>query len=59
METFPNDFDRDEEAVPIYEWQKEILDQRERLIDEDKTRFIDWEEAKKRIAKETSISIHI
>jgi len=54
METFPTDLDRDEEAVPIYEWQKEILDQRERLIKEGKAHFVDWEEAKKRIAKETS-----
>jgi hypothetical protein len=59
MKTLSNDVGQDEDAVPIYEWQKEILDQRERLIDEHKARFIDWEEAKKRIAKETSLSIHI
>lgn len=54
METFPNDFGGDEEVVPIYEWQKEILDQRKRLIEEGNTRFVDWDEAKKRISREVS-----
>ncbi len=49
METFPSDLDRDEEAVPIYEWQKEILDQRERLIERGDARFLDWEDTKKRL----------
>jgi hypothetical protein len=43
-----------EEALPVYEWQKKLLDRRERLIAEGKTRFIDWEESKSRIEKETS-----
>jgi len=43
-----------EEALPVYEWQKKLLERRERLIAEGKTRFIDWEESKRRIEKETS-----
>jgi hypothetical protein len=40
--------------LPVHEWQKEILDRRERLIQEGEAQFTDWEEAKKQIAKETS-----
>lgn len=54
MEALWADLCQDEEALPVYEWQKKILDRRERLIAEGKTKFIDWEEAKKRIDKETS-----
>ena len=54
MEVLWADLCQHEDAVPVYEWQKKILQQRERLIAEGKTRFIDWEESKKRIEKETS-----
>jgi len=54
MEALWEDLCRHEAAVPVHEWQKEIRDQRERLIEEGKARFVDWEESKKRIAKETS-----
>jgi Putative addiction module component len=54
MEALWADLCRNEEALPVYEWQKEILNDRRRLIAEGKTRFIDWEEAKSLIDKETS-----
>jgi hypothetical protein len=54
MEALWADLCRHEEAIPVYEWQKEILNERQKLIDEGKTRFIDWEEAKSFIDKETS-----
>lgn len=54
MEALWADLCQHEEALPVYEWQKKILDRREKLIAEGKTRFIDWEESKKRIEKETS-----
>lgn len=53
MEALWADLCRNEEALPVYEWQKEILADRQRLIGEGKTRFIDWEEAKSLIDKET------
>jgi hypothetical protein len=54
MEALWADLCQHDEAVPVYEWQKKLLDRRERLIAEGKTRFIDWEESKSRIEKETS-----
>jgi len=42
------------DAVPIPQWHKEILDERRRLIDEGKARFIDWETAKSQIRERTS-----
>ncbi len=37
------------DAVPVPQWHKDILDERQRLIDEGKAEFIDWETAKKQI----------
>ena len=42
------------DAVPIPQWHKDILDERRRLIDEGKARFIDWEAAKSQIRERTS-----
>ncbi len=36
-----------EEALPVHDWQKEILDEREHLIEKGDVEFIYWEEAKK------------
>jgi hypothetical protein len=41
-------------AVPVPQWNKDILDERQRLIDEGKAEFIDWETAKKQIRERTS-----
>ena len=41
-------------AVPIPQWHKDILDQRQRMIDEGKAEFIDWETAKKQIKEQMS-----
>jgi putative addiction module component (TIGR02574 family) len=54
MEALWDNLCRNEKAVPVYDWQKDVLNQRERLIEEGKARFIDWEEAKARISKKTS-----
>ena len=54
MEALWDDLCRHQEALPVHGWQKDILDQRERLIAEGKARFLDWDEAKERIAKEVS-----
>ena len=54
MEALWADLCRHEQAIPVYEWQKEILNERQKLIDDGKARFIDWDEAKRLIDKETS-----
>ncbi|MGO9202533.1 MAG: addiction module protein [Limisphaerales bacterium] len=54
MEALWDDLCRREEAVPVPQWHKDLLDERERLVREGKARFIDWETAKKRIAERTS-----
>ncbi|MEP6913743.1 MAG: addiction module protein [bacterium] len=42
------------DAVPVEQWHKDILDERERLIEEGKAEFVDWETAKKRITERLS-----
>ena len=54
MEALWSDLCQHEEALPVHDWQKEILDERERLIETGGAQFVDWEEAKKRITRETS-----
>ena len=41
-------------AVPVPQWHKDILDERQRLIDDGKAEFIDWETAKKQIKERIS-----
>jgi putative addiction module component (TIGR02574 family) len=43
-----------EEDVPIPDWHKTVLDEREREIAEGNASFIDWETAKERIRKRIS-----
>jgi hypothetical protein len=50
MEALWDDLCRREEDVPVPQWQKDVLDERERAIAEGKARFFDWETAKKRIS---------
>ena len=54
MEALWDDLCRQEEAVPVPQWHKDLLDERERLVEHGKARFIDWEAAKKRISERTS-----
>ena len=49
MEALWDDISRVEAVLEVPQWHKDILDDRERLIAEGKTRFIDWEDAKKQI----------
>jgi hypothetical protein len=37
--------------VPVPQWQKDTLDERERLIKEGKARFFNWPDARKRLSK--------
>jgi putative addiction module component (TIGR02574 family) len=54
MEALWNDLCQHEEALPVHDWQKEVLDEREGQIERGEAQFVDWEEAKKRIAREIS-----
>jgi putative addiction module component (TIGR02574 family) len=54
MEALWDELCRREEDVPVPEWHKELLDERERQVKEGQAKFIDWETAKERIAKRTS-----
>ena len=54
METLWDDLCRREDAIPIPQWQKDLLDERTRLIDQGKARFIEWNFAKKHIIERTS-----
>jgi hypothetical protein len=54
MEALWDDLCRREETVPVPQWHKDVLDERQRAIADGKARFVDWETAKKRISKKLS-----
>lgn len=54
MEALWDDLCRREEDIPVPQWHKDLLDERARLIEQGKARFMDWEAAKKRISERTS-----
>ena len=49
MEALWDNLCRREEGLPMLQWHKDLLDERERLIRDGKARFTDWETAKRRI----------
>jgi hypothetical protein len=51
MEALWEDLCKREEDVPVPSWQRSILDERERLIEQGKAQFIPWEVAKKRLSE--------
>ena len=54
METLWEDLCRQEQAVAVPQWHKDLLEERARLIESGEAQFEDWETARKRITKETS-----
>ena len=42
------------DGVPMPQWHKELLDERERLIEQGEARFGNWDETRERITKQTS-----
>jgi hypothetical protein len=54
MEALWEDLSQREQQVPVPQWHKAVLADRERMLKEGKARFIDWDTAKKRIARRTS-----
>lgn len=53
MEAIWDDICREEQHLEAPDWHKELLDERERLLDQGKAQFLDWEEAKRRIDEAT------
>jgi putative addiction module component (TIGR02574 family) len=51
METLWDDIARHGDDLEMPQWQKDLLDERERLITEGKAEFVDWDKAKEQIAK--------
>lgn len=54
MEELWDDLRTRAEGVPVPQWQKDLLDERERLIETGEAQLSDWETAKKRITEQTS-----
>lgn len=58
MEALWDDLCQHEEAVPVHQWQKDILEERERLVEQGKARFVDWETAKKALVSESDETVN-
>ena len=54
MEELWDDLRTRAEDVPMPQWHKDLLDERERLIETGEAQFDDWTAAKKRITEQTS-----
>ena len=55
MEEIWADLRKDEANIPVPEWHKELLAEREKLIAEGKAKFTDWEIVKRRLTKRFSL----
>jgi Putative addiction module component len=49
MEALWDDLSQSEAALPVPQWQQDVLDQREDAIASGTTQFIDWDVAKRQI----------
>ena len=54
VEMLWDDLCRNEQQIPVADWQKGLLNERQRQIDAGEAKFSDWESAKKRIRERTS-----
>jgi hypothetical protein len=54
MEELWDDLRARAEAVPMPQWHKDLLDERERLLETGEAQFDEWDAAKKRITEQTS-----
>ena len=53
LETVWAEISIDSDHVEVAQWHKDILDQRELALQEGKVTVLEWEEAKKQIARAT------
>ena len=51
MEDLWDQLCQSESELPVPQWHKDLLDQREREAREGKAKFVDWETAKRQIAE--------
>jgi hypothetical protein len=54
MEELWEDLRTRAEGVPMPHWHKDLLDERERLIETGEAQFDDWDAARRRITEQTS-----
>jgi hypothetical protein len=54
IEILWDDLCRNERQLPVADWQKQLLDEREQQIQTGEAKFSDWNAAKKRIRERTS-----
>lgn len=54
MEAIWDDLRTRADGVPTPQWHKDLLDERERLIETGEAQFDDWDAARKRITEQTS-----
>jgi hypothetical protein len=54
MEELWDDLRARAEDVPVPQWHKDLLDERQRLIETGEAQFSDWATAKKRLTERTS-----
>jgi hypothetical protein len=54
MEALWESITRDEDRLEVPQWHKDILDEREKLAQEGRAKFIDWETAKQQVRDATS-----
>jgi hypothetical protein len=54
MEELWDDLRTRAEGVPMPQWHKNLLDERQKLIETGEAEFSDWETAKKRLTEQTS-----
>lgn len=54
MEALWEDLSSRAAEVPVPQWHKDVLDERERLLETGEAKFVEWETAKKRIIEEVS-----
>jgi putative addiction module component (TIGR02574 family) len=48
-----DDLCQHEEALPVHDWQKDILDGRERMIERGESKFLDWEKLRSASSKKS------
>lgn len=53
VEAIWDDLCRNDEQVPVTDWQKDLLDFRRREVETGEAKYNDWEEAKRRIRERT------
>ena len=53
MEELWDDLRMRAEGAPIPQWHKDLLEEREQLIETGKAQFVDWDSARKRITEQT------